>query len=70
MRQQTRCAVPTCTQTKPYTQYMCPQHWALVPVSDKQAVNKAYGTYKYLPILETALRLREAQAAALKSISP
>jgi hypothetical protein len=69
MSQLTRCALPTCANTKPATQYLCPHHWRMVPVVQQRAVNSAYGAYKYFPMLETVRRLREAQAAALQSIA-
>ena len=65
----TRCAVPTCSDMKPVSQYLCPRHWRLVPVPDQRAVNSAFSAHKYLPTLETVRRLRAAQAVALQSIS-
>lgn len=69
MTNQTRCEVPTCSDMKPFYRYLCPHHWRLVPLLQQRAVNSAYSSYNYHATLETVLRLREAQSAALTTIT-
>ncbi len=65
----TRCQVPSCTEMKPVTKYLCPHHWRLLPLAEQKAVNSAVAAYNHLRTIETVRRLREAQAAALQSIA-
>ena len=64
-----RCPTPSCTEMKPVYLYLCNRHWRLVPLAEQKAANSAVVAHNHLRTIESARRLREAQAAALQSIA-
>jgi hypothetical protein len=65
----TSCALHSCANMKPATQYLCQRHWHALPFALQKDVNSAYSEYKRAATIESVKQLRVAQRAALANLT-